>query len=94
MAVALVAGIAHGPQFLTKKYDIIKDNHLLTRAFDEALVMKALTRLLEVYEQLQEACPCPPSWLNKQYDAGQMSGYIVYSMYHASIESLVVPVLP
>ena len=83
MAVALVAGIAFGPQFLTKKYDIIIDNQLLTKEFDEEQVVKALTCLLEVYERVQEACPCPPAWLNRQFDAGQMSGYIVYSMYHA-----------
>jgi len=87
-AVALIVGIAFGPQFLTKKYDVIIDNRLLTLEFDETLVLKALMRLLEVYERLQEACPCPPAWLNKQLDAGQMSGYIVYSMYHASTETL------
>jgi hypothetical protein len=87
-AVALVAGIAHGPQFLTKKYDIIIDNQLLTRDFDDELVQKALTRLLEVYERIQDLCPCSTSWLNKQFDVGQMSGYIVYSMYHASLDPL------
>ena len=86
-AVALIAGIAHGPQHLTKKYDVIIDNHLLTREFDEVLVQKALTRLLEVYERVQEQCPCSAAWLNKQFDVGQMSGYIVYSMYHTN-ESL------
>lgn len=83
-AVALIAGIAFGPAFLTKKYDEL--NVLLTKEFDDEAAQMALTRLLEVYERVQEQCPCSSSWLNKQFDAGQMSGYIVYSMYHATIE--------
>jgi len=87
-AVALVAGMVHGPQYITKKYDIIIDNHLLTREFDEAQGQKALTRLLEVYERVQEQCPCSVAWLNKQFDVGQLSGYIVYSMYHEHVISM------
>jgi hypothetical protein len=82
-AVALVAGIAHGPAFLTKKYDILRT--LLTKEFDENLTTNALERLLEVYEQAQINCKCHHPWLKKQYDVGLFSGYIVYSMYHASL---------
>ena len=81
-AVALLAGIVHGPQFLTKKYDVMIDENLLTKEFDEKMAQQALMRLLEIYETLQLQCPCPHYWLYKQFDAGQMSGYIVYSMYY------------
>ena len=85
--VALVAGLAHGPNYITKKYDILIDNQILTKEFDGEIVRKALIRLVEIYERVQEAFPCSSSWLNKQFDMGQVSGYIAYSMYHPSIES-------
>ena len=82
-AVALIAGIAHGPDKLTKNYDVLQQ--LLARDFDTDATTRALERLLEIYEQVQIKCRCGLSWSKKQFDVGHVSGYIVYSMYHASL---------
>jgi hypothetical protein len=83
-AVALVLGLAHGPEEITKKYDYIVEHNLLTKPFDEAGVTKDLERIIEIYEEVDRLKPIiGRKNKNDQWNLGTTLGYIAYSLSHA-----------
>jgi hypothetical protein len=78
---ALCMGLAFGPAYITKRWDAMVDNDLLSRTFDDTLVRNRLDRLLRVYEQAQLRQPLAAKELKKQWPIARFSGYIAYAMF-------------
>jgi len=84
-AVALITGLAYGPKFMNKNYNSVVENGFMTSpSFNDAkkrAVTADLMRILEIYDEAQRIQPVAGvSWLNKHWDIGNFTGYIVYSL--------------
>lgn len=82
-ATALVLGLTFGPANATKKYE--PEKGFMTAEFPpakQAAVCRDLERILEIYEAVDTRCPArtPRKWLNAQWDLGNFTGYILYSL--------------
>jgi hypothetical protein len=82
-AVAFCMGLLYGPANITKNYDHIKHGYM-TRVITpemEVAVRKDLERILEIYEAVELAAPMGrKKLLNKQWDLGTFTGYILFSL--------------
>lgn len=82
-AVAFCMGLLYGPANVTKNYEHIKQGYM-TRVISpelEVAVRKDLERILEIYEAVEAAAPMGhKKLLNKQWDMGTFTGYILYSL--------------
>ena len=84
-AVALVVGLAFGPAYMNKNYQMVVENGFMTSEyFDEriqAAVRRDLERILSIYEEVQRVHPVTgASWMNKHWDMGNFTGYLAYSL--------------
>ena len=84
-AVALITGIAYGPMYMNKNYQTVVDKGFMTSpSFNDRkkrAVYADLERIISIYEEVQRIQPIPgTSWLNKNWDMGNFTGYIAYSL--------------
>ena len=86
-AMALVFGLAFGAGCITKKWPQITEHHpdlggsLLSRPFDEERTTENLSKLLEIYEEVERQCPARGKTIkNMQWAVGKVSGYIAHSI--------------
>ena len=83
-AVALVAGIAFGPDAITKKWPDFQNQttRYLSTPIDERAVREKVEALISIYEQVEIRRPMPgKTILNSQWDMAKFSAYIVYSFW-------------
>lgn len=78
---ALIMGLAFGPEHMTKRWDVMVGNDILSRTFDDTVVQARLDRLLSIYERVQVRQPALVKDLKKQWSLNYFSGYIVYALY-------------
>ena len=78
---ALVMGLAFGPEHITKRWDAMVDNDILSRTFDDNVVQARLDRLLSIYERVQARQPILAKDLKRQWALNYFSGYIAYALY-------------
>jgi hypothetical protein len=80
-AVALVAGLAFGPDRITKTWSDIQVNGMLSDQFDRTAVTALLTKIIEIYERVQAIQPVPANKLASQWTMTNFNGYIAYSLH-------------
>ena len=84
---ALCAGLTFGPQYMTKKWNEIKDgpdrehDSKLTTEFDTTETTQKLEAILSILEQAQAQERLGAKLLKKQFDPGYLTGYIAYSFF-------------
>jgi hypothetical protein len=78
---ALTMGLAFGPEHITKRWDAMVDNDILSRTFDDTVVQARLDRLLSIYERVQVRQPALAKDLKKQWPLNYLSGYIAYALH-------------
>ena len=91
-AVALVAGMAFGPDAITRKWSDFQNQDTnkkyLSRPIDEVAVQQKVEALISIYEQVEARRPMRGKpFLHKQWDVGQFSGYIIYSFWEPKMPS-------
>jgi len=84
-AVALVTGLAYGPKYMNKNYQTVVDMGFMTSpSFNDRkkrAIYADLERIISIYEEVQRLQPASgSSWLNKNWDMGNFTGYIAYSL--------------
>ena len=78
-AVALVAGLAFGSEYISRKWKDLYE--VSARAFDEALVRTRLEAMVVVFEHVHATCPVTTKkQKNKYWDPANFSAYIVHSL--------------
>jgi len=79
-AMALAGGAAHGVECITTSYDVL--GPLLEKQFDPTKADALLDKLIGIYEIADTQYAITPADKKKQWDAGQISGYILASLIH------------
>jgi hypothetical protein len=75
---ALVAGAAFGADKISKKWDDI--SAVRAEPVDEAATDTVFDRLFTIFEEAQARKPIGKAKLKKQFDPGNIAGYILYSL--------------
>jgi hypothetical protein len=84
-AVALIVGLAFGPKYMNKNYPQVVDKGFMTaESFTQDVqmgVLADLRKIIEIYEEVQRVRPVSSAkWLKYNWDMGNFTGYIVYSL--------------
>jgi hypothetical protein len=78
-AVAMIAGCAHGSQYMSKKYADLRQ--VLLTPINVPEVVKIMTEVLNIYEIVHDLKPVKgKKILNKQWPLGNFTGYIINSL--------------
>ena len=78
-ATAIIAGCAHGPDYITKKYLNLRE--VLLTPIDERETKRVLEMLFSIYEDANLHVPMEGKYiLNKQWPVGNFTGYIIASL--------------
>lgn len=78
-ATALIAGCAHGPDHISKKYLDLRE--VLLTPIDEHETKRVLEMLFSIYEDANLHVPMGGKYiLNKQWPVGNFTGYIIASL--------------
>jgi hypothetical protein len=78
-AFALCAGLAHGSQYISKKWSDIDE--IVARPFSREKLLTDLEFLISIYEAVHQQAPITTKKLKKFYwDLGNFTAYIIHSM--------------
>jgi hypothetical protein len=78
-AVALVAGIAFGSEYISRKWKDLYE--IAPRAFNEDIVRGHLENLVLIFEHLHDTCPVTTKLQrNKYWDPANFTAYIAHSL--------------
>jgi hypothetical protein len=77
-AMAIAGGVAHGVEHITTSYDILGPK--LIETFDVTFADSILDKLLSVFEGADAIHAITIADKKKQWDAGKITGYILYSL--------------
>jgi len=77
-AMAIAGGIVHGAEFITTSYDILGPK--LHVEFNAEEADAVLEKVISIYEAVDSIYNITPADKKKQWDAGKITGYILYSL--------------